>query len=371
MVCGESGKPEHLEQHFFRNQDHAEPIFNVSKSSKIGAHNHSRERVHQTQAAVALLLAGQTRTFGEKTVRDRLLQTIAIPQRADCYLHLSPEFVEASWHHNTKINWPVQGKDNSMDTPGKIRSAFKSLNIDVSAAYVASDEKMMTHQLWRGFLQGDMRTRSVLALRWLILYQDVQSVERSRKAPYKWLVRSRPDYVLPCTWETSKYLERLPRAFVAAVDGDHFIVMRPSAAASSLTAYSHANKSDACKIKLELCVPALLRAAGFRVAIYASQNGRVVRPQNDCAISALQRHEKGKAALPDHLSCGREVVYSKARACSNSPNGPWNDWPQKILLSRWLGDPGSKQFKENTKKGYNVHAITTSLLHVPHHHASF
>jgi hypothetical protein len=134
--------------------------------------------VARPQSSLALLLAGQIRTFVEPQVRHELYRTIVSSSQAVTFAHLSPESTYAPWH--------LRGSSRASWQPGRrLASHEVMLNETVvqlvvretralfrpTFLRVETDTATTNHTRWTGRLRGDSAASSVLAFRWLLLLE--------------------------------------------------------------------------------------------------------------------------------------------------------------------------------------------------------
>ena len=266
-------------------------------------------------SSVALLLAGQARTFVEQQVRQDLYDTVARPTRATLFAHLSMEHEYASWHNFSALT-PSSEKHASALIVDAIRQQFTP----VAYLRVQSDRDVAsTSSLWRGTLQH-LQRQSVLYLRWLLLHRALVAEEQRRGSLFKVVLRARPDLLLTCALPHADALAAWMSNYDAVQHGDVVLIARRAAAEVALQAYLYANTTWSCGIKIELCVPGLLASRNLLLGTLLPGTFAVVRPHEFCARAELQQ---SRNRLPDWLACGRSHLATRRSRCSAAPRS-WN-----------------------------------------------
>ena len=242
---------------------------------------------------LAVLLAGQARTFLEPRVRQQLLNAVS---SSSLFAHLSTEHSYAEWHNFSVPVSPAPALTANRLT-ASLRREFRG---KLAYSRVESDEEVSTSSRWIGPVAGMF---SALFLRWLLLDVALQHEEHRRGSLFRFVLRLRPDLVLLCSVPSD--LAAWMGDHDALQQGDWALLMKRRAADLALGAYLHANLTYFCSHRIEACVPSLLVSRNYSVA---SVKGFawVVRPETFC--SALS----GK--LSESLGCGRGVIGRQPRA---------------------------------------------------------
>ena len=294
-------------------------------------------------AGLAVLLAGQIRTFEEADVRRSLLHNVIDPTSASVFAHLAAEHSYAPWHHLTSETFSVPNRSN--DTWRLLlRRIEREMHPRLRLLRIMSDDELLaTSPIWVGPLLGDSALQSALMLRWYLLLDAMSAEEAIRSQPFNLVLRLRPDAVLPCSlpmsWTTStSSAESALAPHQVLVSRDYAMLALRQAATVGLAAYLVANRTAACRIKVELCLGGVLLARNFSVGVMPQPGAVIVRPQAICAASAVLAEPSYDGHLQPqrpHLGCGREVLpqrlvhgqtpnRSKTKSCSATSARPWN-----------------------------------------------
>ena len=258
--------------------------------------------------SVAVLLAGQVRSLIEPKVSHDI-RSVLRHMRPMVFAHLSLEHSYAPWH---SLQPDTSGNASNVQyISSMIRRTFRPAYLRIMP-----DSQVVKDPRWVGRAQGQAGEQSVLFFRWILLLEAMSSVETERGSRFGFVLRQRPDSVLLC--EPAASPARWMDGFHAVQDGDQVVLMTRDAASVALSAYLHASQSAPCRLKVELCVAALLLSQGFSVGTM-QPGAAVVRPEAFCT------HVNGKAMLQDNdkLSCGRSFLGSRKPPCSTPPTY-WN-----------------------------------------------
>lgn len=276
---------------------------------------------HPHDSRLALLLAGQIRTFEEQPVRRALIRSVIKPYGAAVFAHLSPEHSIAKWHDSTRSDDRPRQTATPLALARLIRDEFAPgfLRIQTDSELIAKQPQ------WVGHLRGDSRQYSALMLRWLVLLHAIKGEEVAGGGRRFLLVlRIRPDVVLRCTFPPSWVLQlaegrasSLLAPHSALVSRDFLVLMDRRAADTALAAYVFANTSRDCQLKAELCVPSLLLARNLSVGLLDQEAASIVRPPS-VRCSSL--------AAAGSFDCGRTFLTTVggSRCCATQAALPWN-----------------------------------------------
>lgn len=138
------------------------------------------------------------------------------------------------------------------------------------------------------------------------------SEETARGRKFAFVLRLRPDTAPLCglprdpsSWLASGYAALIP--------DDLAVLMRRDAASIALDIYSRAEGLPACRLKFELCVPALLVESGFLVGDLSGGAFAIARSNGFCEDPSSLRY-------PPNMRCGRSQVL---RLQSKEPLPRW------------------------------------------------
>ncbi|KAL1507298.1 hypothetical protein AB1Y20_008144 [Prymnesium parvum] len=287
---------------------------------------------HQPSHGMAVLIAGQIRALAEPRLLDAVHRTVVL-SAASLFVHLSPEH-NYSWHFHA---FPLDPSAIPRPTaPHEVQAVLHRL---LPLWWrVVTDDGLRADPQWRGPLPKDAARLSALAFRWLLLHDALVRAEAGRAAGFTYVLRLRPDVLLPCA------LPKAPRGmlggFDAVADKDYLLLMRRGAAAVALTTYQRAAANPTCAFKAELCVPALMLQHGLSVG-EVHTGVAIVRPSAVCHAFSVN----GSSAR-----CGHSLVDSQRRLCEHQPAGPWNLTRRMIYWSArknhsvgWLARNGTEK----------------------------
>ena len=275
-------------------------------------------RQQQKGAALAVLLAGQIRTFEDPAVHSRVVATSG--GSASLFAHLSSEHSYASWHRTVGI--PLNGAPASSSVGTLAANLQQLFGASLKLLTMQTDAELLSmhygHE-WVGSLMGDSQSQSLLMLRWAILLRAVKHHEAERGHGFKFVLRMRPDAVLLCNLPSLHAHEAAPLLgpYRAVASRDFVLLMDRQAADVALSAYYLANSSFACRAKVELCAPGLLVERNFSVGTM-SMLGSLVRPAWVCRTSASL-----VGCSPDEIAAQRRTPAAQVCSVATAAR-PWN-----------------------------------------------
>ena len=257
--------------------------------------NQRAEASARHQSSCAILLAGQMRSLAEPDTLRALRRHVLDATNSSVFAHLNIE-------DNSSPSWAAHMIDHSNRSDlGVHASRVHAVRRSLNPIYmrIEPDWFVVQHPRWVGSLRGQPGEQDILFFRWLILREAMEAEETARGRKFKLVLRLRPDTVPLC---------ELPRDLAswgadALISDDIAVLMRREVASVALDIYSHAEALPACRLKFELCVPALLESEGFSVFD--------LRPTSTCggafAIVRSQSFCDDPASLsyPPNMRCGR------------------------------------------------------------------
>ena len=122
------------------------------------------------QSDLAVLIAGQIRTFEEFNVRLALRHTFGLDQvprnkaLVAFFFHVSSEHTYAKWHSR----WHSL---NNISQTIRLHELRRQIELELHPRYlnIASDDTTRRSRMWSGTLIGDSEGQSLLMFRWLLL----------------------------------------------------------------------------------------------------------------------------------------------------------------------------------------------------------
>ena len=270
---------------------------------------------------IALLLAGQIRSFSERLLQRDTHAHFVQALSAAVFAHLSFEHSYAPWH---KLIVNESSANEQLRISSSIRRLFRPVYFQT-----LTDAEVMKSSSWVGRASGATSEQSVLFLRWLLLLEAMRSDERVRGSRYGLVLRMRPDATFLCKLPSD--LPRWMNGFDAVQEGDQVMLMTREAASVALSVYLHGPQSAPCRLKVELCVPAVLSAHNLSVANMGQPGAALVRPEAFCvhaaSVAMLQHDPK--------LSCGRTFLGATHKPLCRDPPRAWN---LSARLTYWSSD---------------------------------
>ena len=202
-----------------------------------------RHRNGAALAHVAILVAGQIRTFEERAVQLNLRDKLVKPNQADVYFSLSPEDSPADWYNRYLFpqNKSVQLSSTiGADRLGSIMTSVRAFRPVYISIATDSDIAREQSTQWHGLLQNAYRIykQSHLVFRWQLLLIEASKHEAKRGERYDLLVRMRPDFFVTCAPLDLRTLFReKAEKFDALFQNDFFMAARRAAAEVALRVY--------------------------------------------------------------------------------------------------------------------------------------
>ena len=188
-------------------------------------------------AHVAILVAGQIRTFEERAVQLNLYDKLVSPNKADVYFSLSHEDSPADWYNRII---PLHPQNKSVQLSSTIDAdRLHALFRPVYCSIVNDSEIVRERSAdWQGLLQNTYKiyNQSHLVFRWQILLIEASQHEAKRGERYEFIVRMRPDFFISCTPLDLRALFReKAEKFDALFEPDFFMAARRAAAEVALS----------------------------------------------------------------------------------------------------------------------------------------
>ena len=285
---------------------------------------HRRPDLTSRRADLALLLAGQVRTFREKDLQNAIFNNVVRPTGATVFAHLSPEATYANWYfgHAGRNLSRSQDAQESLISVGQSDEDFiRSFTQQYRPAFAAfsADTEMHQHPLWTGAVLGDASPQSVLFFRWLVLHEQMVDFERTRVGgvEFAFVLRLRPDALVRCILDRETIMQWLSvhHAVHDAYATDFSLLMRREVAKYALTVYATANTTSYCTFKVELCVPGALISRDLDVGIVDNFTALVRSP----ATCKMLQNSRSPVGHIEEIACGRR--YLEAASASSTGLG--------------------------------------------------
>ena len=277
---------------------------------------------------VAVAMAGEIRTFADKRVRGHFIRAISPPiNRPDIFLHLSHQFTVPGWKGDKVEIDKLRQRAPRSAVRRALEWNIKSELQPVSMV-VASNSDLKQHPLWAESSPSDAENIVVrgnlkfLHLRWFALHEAIEEEERRRKVPYRFIVRTRPDYAYAGHLDY-RNLGMSPLNNFGLFDYDFFAILSRSAARLALRVAVNCTELEfaPCRLRAEMIVPALLRRHGHRVGKISSfsaseNNATETRP------GAMLRPGKCNETLGDQstYAIGRCSTFTEGFGCNWGPS---------------------------------------------------